>query len=74
MSRNEREIAVGRQAIAYLRDRFDVAPLYARVDVVRGDSGQPVVLEFEAVEPNLFLRFALGSADRLAAAILASWS
>ena len=68
---DEREIAVGRQAIAYLRERFDVAPLYARVDIVRDDRGEPVVLEFEAVEPNLYLRFHEGAADRLAEAILA---
>jgi hypothetical protein len=66
----EREIAVGQQAIAYLRERFDVGPLYARVDVVRDDGGEPVVLEFEAVEPNLFLRFREGAAETLAAAIL----
>lgn len=69
---DEREIAVGRRAIAYLRERFDVAPLYARVDVVRDDRGEPVVLEFEAVEPNLYLRFHEGAADRLAEAILAT--
>ena len=68
---DEREIAVGRQAIAYLSDRFDVAPLYARVDVVRDEHGDPMVLELEAVEPNLYLRFAEGAADRLAWAILA---
>ncbi len=66
----EREIAVGRQAIAYLSDRFDVAPHYARVDLVRDKRGDPLVLELEAVEPNLFLRFAEDAADRLAHAIL----
>jgi hypothetical protein len=69
---SEHEIAVGRQAIAYLRDRFGVGPLYARVDVVADGSGEPVILELEAVEPNLFLRFAEGAADRLADAILDS--
>jgi hypothetical protein len=64
----EREIAVGRQAVGYLRDRFAVRPLYARVDVVADGSGEPVVLELEAVEPNLFLRFSEDAADRLAAA------
>lgn len=68
----EREVAVGEQAIAYLRDRFDVDPLYARVDVVCDADGDPVVLELEAIEPNLFLRFADGAADRLAEAILES--
>ena len=71
---NVREIAVATQAIAYLRDRFDVAPLYARVDIVTDERGDPVILEFEAVEPNLFLGFADGAADRLAEAILAPGS
>jgi hypothetical protein len=68
---DEREIALGTHVIAYLHDRFDVDPLYARVDVVRDDRGDPVVLELEAVEPNLFLRFDARAADRLAEAILA---
>lgn len=66
------EIAVGNQAIAFVRERFEVAPLYARVDLVRGSDGMPLVLELEAVEPNLFLRFSEGAADRLAEAILVS--
>jgi hypothetical protein len=44
-------------------------PLYARVDAVRSDSGAPVVLELELIEPSLFLDFAPGSADKLAAAL-----
>ena len=48
--------------------------LYARVDVIPDDRGQPVVLELELVEPSLFLPFAGGSADRVAAAIAARLS
>ena len=29
--------------------------LYARVDLVLGDDGEPRVMELELVEPNLFL-------------------
>jgi glutathione synthase/RimK-type ligase-like ATP-grasp enzyme len=43
--------------------------LYARVDVIPDAAGDPVVLELELVEPSLFLRYAEGSADRVAAAI-----
>jgi len=46
-------------------------PLYARVDLIRGDHGAPVVLELELTEPSLFLAQAAGSAERLAAAIIA---
>ena len=51
-------------------DRDDL--LYARVDLVPGDDGRPLVLEVELVEPSLFLRFDAGAADRFARAI-ASW-
>ena len=46
-------------------------PLYARVDLIRGNDGGPVVLELELTEPSLFLAHAPGSADRLATAIIA---
>ncbi len=39
---------------------------YARVDVIDGNEGLPVVLEVELVEPSLFLSAATGSADRFA--------
>jgi hypothetical protein len=66
----EAEIAVGRQAVRFLGDRFGVRPLYARVDVVADDDGAPVILELEAVEPNLFLALSEDAADRLAGAIV----
>ncbi|MDP9100723.1 MAG: hypothetical protein M3N21_01025 [Actinomycetota bacterium] len=43
--------------------------LYARVDVVPGPTGAPVVLELELTEPSLFLRHAPGSAERFAGAV-----
>ncbi len=43
--------------------------VYARVDIVRGDGGAPMLLELELAEPSLFLHFGAGSADRLARAI-----
>ena len=48
--------------------------LYARVDVVPDDSGAPVVLELELVEPSLFLAFAEGAAERVAAVVAARLS
>jgi O-ureido-D-serine cyclo-ligase len=47
------------------------APLYARVDLVRGVDAAPVVLELELTEPSFFFAHAAGSAGRLAAAVLA---
>ncbi len=44
-------------------------PLYARVDLIRDDSGTPCVLELEMAEPSLFFVHAAGSAERFAAAV-----
>jgi O-ureido-D-serine cyclo-ligase len=48
---------------------FDT-PLYARVDLIRDEDGEPVVLELELIEPSLFFPFAAGSAGRFAAAVM----
>jgi hypothetical protein len=64
------EHAAAREALAALpfpaRDL-----LYARVDLVPGADGEPVVVEVELTEPSLFLGTAEGAADRLASAIAA---
>jgi O-ureido-D-serine cyclo-ligase len=57
-------------AAAYAAIPFD-APLYARIDMIRDDRGQPVVLELEMTEPSVYMLHAPGSADRFAAALLA---
>ncbi|KAB1161081.1 hypothetical protein F6X68_06315 [Micromonospora sp. AMSO12t] len=44
--------------------------LYARVDLIPGPDGVPVLVELELTEPSLFLGHADGAADRLADAIL----
>lgn len=62
-----REIAVADAALA-----CSPAPVHAaRVDLVRVD-GEPVVMELELIEPELFLRRAPEAPDRLAAALLAT--
>jgi glutathione synthase/RimK-type ligase-like ATP-grasp enzyme len=60
------ERAVAEAAIA----AAGIPLLYARVDLVAGPDG-PVVMELELVEPDLFLGYAPGAADRLARAIAA---
>jgi hypothetical protein len=45
--------------------------LYARVDLIPGPDGDPVLIELELTEPSLFLRHAPGAADRLADAVVA---
>ena len=49
---------------------FSGTLLYARVDVVRGLDGAPLVLELELAEPSLYLAFGPGSAERFAGAIV----
>ncbi len=44
-------------------------PLYARVDLIRDDSGAPCLLELEMAEPSLFFVHAADSAERFAAAV-----
>lgn len=46
--------------------------LYARIDLVPGPAGAPVLLELELTEPSLFLTHSPGAAQRFAAAIAAA--
>ena len=48
------QVAVAERAMAYVHDRFGVLT-YGRVDLVRGEGGEYLVLEIELVEPSLFL-------------------
>jgi hypothetical protein len=45
--------------------------LFARVDLVSGDDGQPLLMELEMVEPSLFTSLADGALERFADAIVA---
>jgi hypothetical protein len=63
------ELALAREVLDVIAGRFGGPPLYARVDMVRGADGAPVLLELEAVEPHLYLDTAPGAAERFAAAI-----
>jgi O-ureido-D-serine cyclo-ligase len=44
--------------------------LYARIDLIRGEGGEPRLLELELTEPSLFFAHGAGSAARLAQATL----
>lgn len=50
---------------------IDPAPLYARIDLVKGLEGDLCLIELELIEPNLYLSTHRGAADRLATAALA---
>jgi hypothetical protein len=51
----ESELANARAVVARVTERFDYLPLYARVDTVAGEDGEPVLLELEAIEPAFYL-------------------
>ena len=61
------EAALARDVLAAMPE----TPLYARVDLVRDEAGEPVLIELEVTEPQLFLRFSPAAAEALADAIVA---
>jgi glutathione synthase/RimK-type ligase-like ATP-grasp enzyme len=62
------ELSVANRAVAAIPGE---PPLYARVDLIRDDTGRPRVLELELAEPTLFFSHGPGSADRFARAVAA---
>ena len=66
---SEEELALARRAVAALP--FPGPLLYARVDLVPGPDGTPVLIELELAEPSLFLTTADGAVERFATAIAA---
>lgn len=63
------QLAVAERTLAVVpggRDRL----LYARVDLIPGADGSPVLVELELTEPSLFIGYADGAPDRLAEAIV----
>lgn len=65
---SEAERKAAEQVLAALA--FPV-PLYARIDLLQDEAGQPRLLELELTEPSLFFAHAPGTAERFAALILA---
>ncbi len=65
------ELELGETVMNHIRGRFGEQTLYARVDVVRGSAGVPVVMEVELAEPSLFLHTSRDSAARFVQAFLA---
>jgi glutathione synthase/RimK-type ligase-like ATP-grasp enzyme len=63
------ELALAGQAVAAVRERFGPTA-YARIDVVDGPGGGPLVMEVELVEPTLFLDRAPAAAARFAGEFL----
>lgn len=68
---SSQERALGETVMRYVKDKFGEYPLYARVDVVRGSAGVPVLMELELTEPSLFLHVAHESPSHFASAVVA---
>jgi hypothetical protein len=65
------ELRLARQAVREISTAFGT-PLYARVDVVMGPDAEPLLLEFEAIEPCLYLSASAGAPKRMADAVRAA--
>jgi glutathione synthase/RimK-type ligase-like ATP-grasp enzyme len=72
---SDEQVEVARRTLQAAADAVadgDVSSfLYARVDLVATNDGNPVVIELELTEPSLFLSLAPGALDRFADAIAA---
>jgi hypothetical protein len=66
------EIYTARAALAVVRDRFGIYPVYGRVDLIAGPTGEPTVLEMELIDPYLSLDVVPQAAARMAQAILSA--
>ncbi|NVI86858.1 RimK family alpha-L-glutamate ligase [Actinomadura sp. BRA 177] len=65
----EAELDVANRALAAVPGGENL--LYARVDLIPGPDGSPLIIELELTEPNLYLHHAPGSAESFAKAIAA---
>ncbi len=65
------ERALGDRVISWLVQRFGTPLAYARVDLLDGPGGRPVIIELELTEPQLYLPFDARATGRLASAIRA---
>ena len=72
---SERLVPVGRDALAVVERCLRALPsraAYARIDLVRGADGEPLVIECEVVEPTLYLELYPLAALRLSHLIASS--
>ena len=67
---SEQERDLGDDVMRFIKKKFGEYPLYARVDVVRGSAGVPVLMELEMAEPSLFLHTSRDAATRFASAVV----
>jgi hypothetical protein len=68
---DDAERALAGLVLSEISSRFG-CPLFARVDLVLGPDGEPLLLELEAIEPLLYLETSPNASQRLADAVVAS--
>ncbi len=66
---NPNEHQLGDSVMKFLRNKFGVTPLYARIDMVTNIDGVPEIMEVELTEPSLYLHLDAGSPERAASAL-----
>jgi hypothetical protein len=64
------QIDVAERALAVARTATGADLTYARVDLVSGDDGVPMVIELELTEPSLWMKYGTGVEGRLADAVV----
>jgi glutathione synthase/RimK-type ligase-like ATP-grasp enzyme len=64
------ELDAAHRIVQHIPGGFDQV-LYARVDLIPGPDGEPLLLELELAEPSLFLSHSAGAPERMATAIAA---
>jgi hypothetical protein len=64
------QIEVAERALAVAREATGSDLTYARVDLVSGDDGVPMVLELELTEPSLWMKYGTGVERKLADAVV----
>ena len=63
------QVEVAQRALAVAREATGSDLTYARVDLVSGDDGAPMVIELELTEPSLWMKYGSGVEDKLADAV-----
>lgn len=64
------QVEVAQRALAVAREATGADLTYARVDLVTGDDGVPMVIELELTEPSLWMKYGSGVEDKLADAVV----
>jgi hypothetical protein len=64
------QVEVAERALAVAREATGAEFTYARVDLVSGDDGVPMVIELELTEPSLWMKYGEGVEGKLADAVV----